>query len=118
MGRHGGQGELVVLERAYALVAELVPRVHKLPRTYRFTLGDRIENAALDVLLVLTDARWRRDRRALLDRANALLDRLRCLLRLAFDLRLVSLRVLALLSERVDEVGRLVGAWRRTASRA
>jgi len=34
--------ELPAVQRAYALFKEVLPRVSKLPRNVKFTLGDRI----------------------------------------------------------------------------
>ena len=110
--------EFVVLQKAYDLVVDLIPRIHKFPRDHKFTLGDRIENAGLDALMALVEARWRKDRAGLLDSANAQFDRLRYLLRLATDFGLLPFAIQTLLATKVNEVGRLVGAWRKRGESA
>jgi len=62
--------EFVILQKAHDLVVDLIPRIHRFPRSFKFTLGDRLENCALDVVQLLVDARWRRDRAELLDRTR------------------------------------------------
>ncbi len=47
VGKKSGADEFVVLQKAYDMVADLIPRIHKFPRSFRFTLGDRMENTAL-----------------------------------------------------------------------
>jgi hypothetical protein len=64
-----------------------MPTVERFPRSQKFLLGDRIQTAALDVLDVLIEATYTRDRRGHLARANLGLEKLRFLMRLAFDQR-------------------------------
>lgn len=92
---------------------DLIPRIHRFPRSFEFTLGDRLEIAGLETLEFLVAARWEKDRLPLLAAANARLDRMRYLLRLAMDFGLLSVSVLGQTTDRVDEIGRLVGAWRK-----
>jgi hypothetical protein len=102
---------VTVVPKAYDLVLWLIPRVNEFPRTQRFVLGARIEATALDLLDALVEAQYRRDKAAVLDRANALLMKLRYLLRLANDLHLLGTRRHEHVSERIEELGRMVGGW-------
>lgn len=101
----------VALEKHYGFLRWLLPSVEKFPRTVRFTLGERIEGAALDVLDLLIDATYSREPLALLRRINILLTRLRYLLRLAFDLRHLDGRRFEYAARAVDEIGRMIGGW-------
>ena len=85
-----------------------------LPRRLRHSLTDRIETTVLRVHRHLTAAVREPSLGARsLARADATLDHLRFLFRLAKDLQVVSLKAYAGFSERVSEVGRLLGAWRQ-----
>jgi hypothetical protein len=110
-------GDLVVLTTAYDLVRELTERVNRYPRSHKFVLGDRTLSTAYAVLDLLIEAKYRRDRAALLERANLMLERLRFQLRLAHDAGLIAAGGLGALARQVDEVGRLVGGWLRSAAR-
>ncbi len=46
----------VVVTQAYDLALWLLPKVEKLPRSYRFTLGLRMTDAVLDLLGLLVKA--------------------------------------------------------------
>jgi hypothetical protein len=109
--------DLVVLTKAYELVRELSARVSDYPRTHKFALGDRTLDTTYTVLDLLLEAKYGRDKAALLERANLLLERLRFQLRLAHDLRALTPAALGALARQVDEVGRLVGGWLRQARR-
>jgi len=101
------------LEAAYRFLVWVVPCVDGFPRSRKFTLGARIENAALDLLRTLVEATYTRTRRGLLDRANLEIDQLRLLVRLAKDLRAIDLRRYEFAARSLDEIGRLVGGWRK-----
>jgi hypothetical protein len=60
----------VALEAHYQFLLWLGPTLQKLPKTQRFTLGDRIQNEALDMLEALIEATYTRDRQQHLRRAK------------------------------------------------
>ncbi len=104
----------MAVQKCYDLVLWLLQRIESFPRTHRFTVGDRLAAAALDVLENLLAAAYTREKRALLEAANLRLHRLRMLVRLAKDLRLLSLGGYEYAAEHADEVGRLLGGWLRS----
>jgi hypothetical protein len=106
--------ELLAITRAYELVRTLSARVDGFPRARRFVLGDRLLGTAYTVLELLIEARYRRERRGLLERANIELEKLRFQLRLAHDDRALSTGQYEACARQLDEVGRLVGGWRRS----
>jgi hypothetical protein len=107
----------VVVGKAYDLALWLLPKIEKLPRSYRFSVGERITSAMLDVLTDLVEAAYTRDRSELLRHASRRLNALRLLVRLAKDLHLLSLSAYELTSEHLDEVGRMTGGWLRAEER-
>jgi hypothetical protein len=54
----------VVVGRTYDFTLWLLPKVEKFPRAFRFTIGERLVSAGLDLLLSLVDASYRPDKRA------------------------------------------------------
>ena len=71
------------LEKWYQFLRWLVPTVEKFPKVQKFTLGDRIQGGALDVLERLIEATYSRQATPLLAAANLGLEKLRFLFRLA-----------------------------------
>ena len=116
MTRPPGGGERrtgPALEVIYPLVRWLIPTVDRFPRRQKFLLGDRLRSTALDGLARLVEATFTRDRSRLLNQVNVDLDKLRLLLRLARELGHLDARRYEHGARRPDEVGRLVGGWRR-----
>ena len=71
------------IEAHYQFLTWFVPTVEKFPKAQKFTLGDRIQEIALDVLEALIEATYSRERTARSRRANLGIEKLRFLLRLA-----------------------------------
>ncbi|MDZ4741572.1 MAG: diversity-generating retroelement protein Avd [Alphaproteobacteria bacterium] len=105
--RRGGPS----LEAAYQLVLWLTQAIEKHPRGFKFTLGDKTQVAALEVLENLITATFARDRMHNLSSANLGLERLRFLIRLANDLQVLDHRRYEHASRLIDDSGRLVGGW-------
>jgi hypothetical protein len=72
------------IEAHYQFLLWLGPTLEKFPRDKRFTLGDRIQNIALDILEELIEATYTRDRVQHLRRANLGIEKLRFLMRLPY----------------------------------
>ena len=97
----------------YRLLVWLVPTVDKFPRSQKFLLGDRIQGIALDVLEHLIEATFTRSRMAHLQQANLGLEKLRVMIRLAHEFHHIDTRRYEHAARQIDDVGRLVGGWRR-----
>ena len=103
------------LEKAYQFVRWLIPTLDKFPRSQRFVLGDRIENTALTVLEGLIEATYSKQVETILRAVNLALEKLRFLIRLSKDLRYLDLKRYEFGAREIDEIGRLVGGWLKTA---
>jgi 23S rRNA-intervening sequence protein len=104
------------IEAHYRFLVWLAPTLEKFPRSYKFTVGDRIEAVALDVLEALIEATYTRERAQHLRRANLGIEKLRFLLRLAADLKLLDQRRYEHAARTLDETGRLIGGWMKAHS--
>jgi hypothetical protein len=102
------------LEKIYQFMLWLVPTVDKMPRSQKFTLGDRIQNTALDALDNLIEATYTKSAEAQLRQVNLDLEKLRFLFRMAADLRLIDLGRYEFSAKAINDVGRLVGGWMKT----
>ena len=104
-------GELPAVSKMYDLIKWLIPQIAKLPRSHKFTLGDRITNLALDTLELLIQAVYTRNKRDLLRRANLNLEKMRYLMRICYDLDLLGLKKYEYVSRGINEVGKQIGGW-------
>ena len=80
--------EVTAVARTYDFTLWLLPHLASFSHEHRITLGDRLEIGALELLELLIEASYTREKTGLLRRANLCLERLRYLVRLAKDLNL------------------------------
>jgi hypothetical protein len=105
--------EMIVLSRMFDLLAWLGPRAEAFPRASRFTVTQRLMDAALDTQEALFKAQAERGRERVqtLRQADAALNNLRLYLRLAHHWAWLNDGQYHHVSEMVAEVGRLLGGW-------
>lgn len=103
--------DLPVFVHWTAFVEWLLPTTGKFPKRVRFTLSDRIDNLALDVVEDLVEARYSRRKTEILKRINLKLERLRVLLRLCHTLQYLPHRSYEFAMRSLEEVGQMVGGW-------
>ncbi len=103
----------VALEKAYGLALWLIAKTGAMPRAHRFTLGDRVYSQSLDLVTALTQATFSRDKLPALQTAADRVNSLRILLRLGKDIQLLSFDSYLYATSLLDEVGRMIGGWRK-----
>ena len=110
-------GEVDAVTKFYDLLLWMVPKLDKFPRNQKYLIGERIETLLLDILELLLEAAYSRNKVAALRQANLKLEKLRYLVRLSKDLKLINMQAYEQAARRIDEVGRSVGGWLRYTRR-
>ena len=77
-------------------------------------MGERLIAASLDLLETLASAAFETNPTALLVHASRRLNSLRLLVRLSKDLRLLGVEQYGFAAEHIDELGRMIGGWRKS----
>jgi hypothetical protein len=98
----------------YDFLLYLITQLAKYPRDQKFTLGDRIQNLAHDILEDFITAYYTRAGEEKIDRlkkANVKLERLRYSIRLSHDLKLISNQKYGVISMKINEIGGTLGNW-------
>lgn len=109
--------DLIIFQKAYDLMLWIHPVVNRFPKSQRFVLGQQIRERVLDLIRSMIHANAAREKSAALAQASVELDELRILVRLAKDLRFVSVRQYGIAAERANEIGRLLAGWMRSQDR-
>jgi len=106
----------LIVQRAYEAALWLIPKAGRIGRAHRFTIGDRLVNHSIDLVELLASAAYASpaQRGGLLERANQKLNGMRYVLRLARDLQLLSADSYGFGAEALEEVGRMLGGWRKS----
>lgn len=103
--------EVDAITKLYDYMLWVIPKIDAFPRSRKFTLGDRMENLLLDILAVLIEAAYSKNKAHLLKDANLKLEQLRYLTRLAKDLKLISIKSYEFSAGSIDKIGMSVGGW-------
>lgn len=102
-----------IIAKAYDLLKFSIPPINRLPRNYKFTFGDRVQNQLADLLELLIEAYYspQAKKKILLFQANIKLEKLRYYFRLGYDLGLYSSTHYQEFAARLQEIGRMLGGW-------
>jgi 23S rRNA-intervening sequence protein len=109
--------DMVIFTRTYDLLTWLLPKADGFPRTQRFVVTKRLQDAALDFQETLIEANvlpTGRSRASRLREADAELRKLRLYLRLVHRWQWLSDGQYEHVSAAVAEIGRLLGGWLRS----
>ena len=104
--------ETIVL-KAYDLLKTAIPLLNELPRQYKFSLGDRLQNHLSDVLESLIEAVYLppAEKKPVLRKVNLSLEKIRFYFRLGYDFGLYNSTRYKFFTDKVDEIGRMTGGW-------
>ena len=105
-----------VVEKHYKLVHWMLPKMADFPRDQRFLLADRIERILLDILEMLIEANYSKQKREILIKVNLKLDVLRFMMRIAKDMKYVSLNGYDFFCQSAIEIGKMVGGWLKASA--
>lgn len=106
------------VQSCHEVLLWVIPQLDKFPRVRRFTLGERIEDGLLEVLELLVEAAFQRNKEVSLRRANLHLEVVRHLWRLAHELKVIATRQYEYGAELIDDLGRQIGGWLRSHTSA
>lgn len=106
---------LPVIERMLAAYKLWFGYRDHFPKKSRYTLGEKIDNRFIEILELLFTATYQSvdEKLFTLERALSVIDTLKFLLKISWDLRILDDKKYAALSEGLHEIGRQTGGWKR-----
>lgn len=105
-----------VVEKHYRMILWMLPKIANFPKDQRFLLADRIEVLLLDILQLLIEAVYTKEKRSILAQVNLKLDFLRFMMRLAKDMKYVNMGSYDFFCQSAIEVGKMVGGWSKVSA--
>ncbi len=103
--------ELPVFVKWMEFLEWLLAKTELFPKKTRFTFVNRIENLSLDIMEDLIEAKYTKEKKAVLKRANLRLEKLRILLRLACNRNYLNIKGYEYGVKTINEAGRMLGGW-------
>lgn len=108
--------ELIIFKKSYDFSKWLLNHTNKYPKSHRFSIAVKLENAILDFLRLITIANNRQKKIPLLRAADEELLSMRVFLRLSQDLRFISLSSYEYGIKQLEEMGKMLGGWIKSQS--
>ena len=99
--------EIVIFKKAYELSLEVFRCTKLFPKSQRFLMASRLEELIIAILEKIIQANEARNKLCILNELNALLERLRILIRLSKDLAYMDFKKYEILSLGTNEMGRM-----------
>ena len=103
--------DVSALVRIYDLILWMIPTLDKFPRRQKFLLADRIQTILFDILELIIEAVYTKDKGPALKKANLDIEKTRHLIRLARDLTFISIKQYEHISKKLNEIGSEIGGW-------
>ncbi len=99
---------------SYRLLHEFLD---KIPKTYRYTLGSRVDNNFIEFAEEIVTATYSKDQQKYnhLSLASQKLDALNFLLKMSWEIRILDTAKYAALGQAFAEIGRMLGGWQKQA---
>jgi len=106
--------DLILFKKIYDLNMYLSSMVSKFPKTYRYSLGDRIEEKSLDMIdliILISECRSGVDTKKYLKQLSVQKERIQIYVRMASDLNIIDKRKYIYVSGLLVEIGKIIGGW-------
>jgi hypothetical protein len=107
--------QLMIYKQAYDLTTALMPMTKNMDRGYKYTLGERINNASVEMLISVYRINTTYDNRErYFTSAREQVELVRLLLRLMKDLHIVTISRFTRLNEIVESISKQLTGWQRS----
>lgn len=106
---------LPVFKASYDLVIEVFKMCGSLPKDYKYTIGEKLKNALLDLTTGIYEANAEEDKLLVLCRCRKYMVEIKLYLRLLYDLKQISMKRFVCVTEQVEGVSKQINAWHKSA---
>ena len=101
--------KLVLYQKVYDFLVYMYPVLAKYPKYEKFTLQTQTKNCIIELEKCIIKANKSNVKKSHLYEADATLEELKMLIRLAHDLRYIAPRQYGTISKKIAEIGALLG---------
>ncbi len=102
---------LTLLEKLYEFTLYMYPVIAHYPKYEKFALQTQTKNCIYELMDCIEKANKSTSKKSAMYDADMLLSRLRRLIRLAKDLHYINMQKYKVISEKIAEIGKLLGGW-------
>ncbi len=104
-----------IFDKSYQLSVDIFRETMKFPKSQRYVIAQRLQNASLGFIEEITLGFTSVDKLSALNRASDYLEKLRILTRVTLDLNFWSFKSYERINVKINEVGKMLGGWIKKA---
>jgi len=108
----------LIRQKMEEFIQDMYVALRQFPKSERHVLSQEIRKSLWAMLRFTTTAHRRYQKKSALEKLDIELDLLRSQVRLAYNLRFLPMKKYETLSRGLNELGRMVGGWIKTATQS
>lgn len=108
---------LPVFKKGYDLLIEIYKMTTGLSREYKYTLGEKLKNEILELLLQIYKANMSWEKEIHIDKCRENTEVVRLLIRLLHDLQQISMKRMISLNVLIENVSKQLSGWKKSVSK-
>ena len=108
---------LPIYKQTYDLLLRTMTATKDFPREYKYTLGQKMKDELIDLVILIYRANSAADKETHIQSIVERVQAIQLIMRLSHDMRILSRRHYAALSEMTDSVARQAQGWLKSSGR-
>ncbi len=113
----GAYQSLPIYKVVYETLMKIMQISHQLPREYKYTLGEKMQNEGIELVLSIYRANTAKNRVEQINIMKEHIQLLYLLLRMCHDLKLISMDKYAEIVEMVDNISQQAHGWLKASEK-
>lgn len=109
---------LPIFQLGYKLTLEIYKTTQRFPREYKYSLGQRLKEISAEFLDYVVIANSLEDKMPAIKNAELRIERLKIHVRLAYDLKIISLGKYEEVFRSLEDLGRQLSGWKEWAGKS
>jgi hydroxymethylglutaryl-CoA reductase len=105
--------ELPVFKKAYDLLLEVYLVHRDLPKSVKYTIGEKLQQEVLEMIIEIYKANSRTDKISAIQSAREHVEITRLLIRVLFDIKLMGIKRMVMINTMIEEVSKQLAGWQR-----
>ena len=107
--------ELPVYKSSYDLLMEIFELVKHFPREYKYTVGEKLKDEALEMIMNIYRANTRQQKKDTLQNAREHLEVVRLLLRLTKDMKQININRFVDVNKKIEDISKQLTGWQKSS---
>jgi len=109
---------LPVFKKGYDLLIEIYKMSANLPREYKYSIGEKLKNETLGLLLQIYKTNLSREKEIYIDNCRENTEVIRLLVRILHDLRQISTKRMIAVNFLIENISKQLSGWRKSQIKA